>query len=105
MTRKRDRIPALRGRQLVTALRAIERLPVNRGAREALQQMLAEAALPDRHDPQRLGGERAALIRQAQEELHTLTQSLLSRARAELFALPDEEWERLVEEANRQDGE
>jgi hypothetical protein len=102
---KRDHIPALRGKRLVTALRAIERLPINRGARDALQQMLAEAALPDRHDPQRLGGERAELIRQAQEELHELTQTTLSRARAQLFEIPDDEWERLVEEANRQDEE
>lgn len=102
---KRDHIPALRGKRLVTVLRAIERLPVNRGARQALQQMLAEAALPDRHDPQRLGGERAELIRQAQEELQALTQQTLRRARAQLFELSDEEWERLIEEANRQDEE
>lgn len=103
MTRKRDHIPTLRGKRLVTVLRAIERLPVNGGARAALQRMLVEAALPDRHNPQRLSGERAELIRQAQEELHALTQQTLSRARAQLFEIPDEEWERLVDEANQQD--
>lgn len=102
---KREHIPALRGRRLVTVLRAIERLPVNGGARAALQQMLVEAALPDRHDPQRLGGARAALVRQAQEELQALTEATLSRARAQLLALSEEEWERLVEEAARQDEE
>ena len=100
---KRSHIPALRGKRLVTVLRAIDRLPVNRGARQALQQMLVEAALPDRHDPARLGGERAALIEQAQEELQALTQQTLSRARAQLFEMSDEEWEQLVEEANRGD--
>ncbi len=105
MARRRDHIPALRGKRLVTVLRAIERLPVNRGARDALQQMLVEASLPDRHDPARLGGERAELIRQAQEELAALTQTTLSRARAQLFELSDEEWERLVAEANEQDEE
>lgn len=103
MSKKRDHIPALRGKRLVTVLRAIERLPVNKGARAALQAMLAEAALPDRHDPQRLSGERAELIRQAQEELHALTQQTLSRAREQLFAIPDDEWQRLVDEANQQD--
>ncbi len=105
MTKRRDHIPALRGRRLVTALRAIERLPINRGARDALQQMLAEAALPDRHDPQRMDGERADLLRQAQQELVALTETTVSRASAELLAMDDKEWERLVEEANQDEEE
>lgn len=53
--KKRTHIPALQGQRLYQALNALDRLPVRKGAKKALKQMLVEAAHPDRNAPGRLG--------------------------------------------------
>lgn len=103
MTGKRTHIPAVTGKKLSAMLKTVDKMPVNKHAKQAIQDMLVEASLPNRSDPERLGPERAEHIREARAELAALTEKTISRASDALRALSDEEWDRLVDATDDED--
>jgi len=100
---KRTHISAVPAKKLPAVLRAVDLLPVNKQAKRAIQDMLVEAALPNRTDPDRLDPVRAMHIREARAELAALTEKTISRASDALRALADEEWDRLVDATDDED--
>lgn len=103
MTKKRTHIPAVPAEKLPTVLRAVDLLPVNKRAKRAIQDMLVEASLPNRTDPDRLDPVRAMHIREARAELAELTTKTVSRASASLRNLSDDDWDFLVNAADGED--
>lgn len=92
--KKRDHVPALKGSRLQTALRAVEKLPLNKRAKEALQRMLVEATLPERDDPEHSAGrQHGRNMKATQAALTGLTQAKMAGA-ARLIAgdVSDDDW-------------
>lgn len=96
-----DHLPVYSGAQLRAALSALERLPISSGAKALLIDMLTEASLPNREDFSRLPAETVASIEQGIEDVTDHTKGVMARARADMLALSDAEWDALVEEAAR----
>lgn len=92
-------IPAMD--DLIGALSALDRLPVSGRARRYLGNMLIEASTPDRHNPARLEPTHRENVKTTVERLTEHTMSVVQRGSAALLAMSDEEWDRLVEEANQ----
>ncbi len=91
--RKRDYVPALSSRNLRIALRAIDRLPVNKRSKKVLQDMLLEAASPDESDT-RHPGKHGRQIRATAQRLMLRDLQHIARVNAAVNAtdLDDEAW-------------
>lgn len=98
--KKRDHVPALKGKALTNALRAIELLPFGAGARQDLQAIVLEAATPDRHNPQRLPVATARRIRRTQQAISDHSDAITQRVKAlAALDLDDDAW---MDEVERQ---
>jgi hypothetical protein len=100
-TKRPKNIPTIPPEQLGKLAVVLGRTKMNRRAKTSLMQILIEAATPDRHGPERLDGERAQNVKRSSEILTERAMSQVKRAGRALLDMPDEEWNRLVEEANR----
>lgn len=94
MPKQRDHIPALSGRRLRTALKAIDRLPLNKQAKAGIQNLLIEAATPDRHDPEHAAGrQHGANIKATETTLTGLSRAHMANVTHQLAgAMDDEAW-------------
>lgn len=99
---KRHSIPALGPAQLGSVRSAIAQLPLSASAKQALLTMIIEAATEDRHNVVRVGGQRGRNMQATAERMIGHTTSIMQRAAAGMAAIDDDEWTRLVEDANRE---
>lgn len=98
---KRTHVPALPPDKLAATMRKLRGLPVSKRAKTALAQILIEAALPDRHDPDRLAADQADHIRTTSQLMTERAMATVKRAgKALLTEISTEEWERLVADAD-----
>ncbi len=101
---KRDHIPALSGRRLRQAIRAIEKLPLNKRAKRSLQAQLLEAADPNRHEPEHAAGrQHGANIRATETSIAALNRAYVRRVSQVIDAGPDNDdaWMDAIEEGLR----
>ena len=89
---------------LISALNAVGRLPVNKRARRYLERLLVEASTPDRHNPARLEPSHRENVKTGIERLTEHTLSVVERGSAALLNMSEEEWQRLVDDANPETG-
>ena len=87
---------------LLGALAAVDRLPISKKARRELKKMLREASTPDRRNPRRAEPAHREIIQTYMARYTRKTLSVMERGTKALMSLSDEEWDRLVEEANRE---
>jgi len=85
---------------LLSAVLAVGRLPLSKRARKHLQNILAEATIPDRLHPSRLEPSHTHNIQAGMARLTERTLSVLERAATALLDMSEDEWQRLVDEAN-----
>lgn len=93
-------VPALSGKRLRAALKAIDRLPINKRAKAHLKSLLIEASLPDRHEPDHATGRRhGANIRATEAALTGLSRLHMAKTGQVIDAGPedDDAWMDMVE--------
>ncbi len=105
MTKKRGHVPKLRGAQLRRAVKALDRLPINRRAKAALQRTLIEAAAPEDTNAQH-PGRHGRQMRATQEQLEARFRRWTARARAATAAseLDDDAWMDRIEKLFEDEG-
>lgn len=91
-------VPRLNAEELLIAVRAVEQLRLGPQAELEVLRMLIEASTPDRHDLARQPGERGANMRATQRAIRSVHDRALDRMLRDLMAIPDEEWDRLLEQ-------
>jgi len=95
-------VPKLTAEQMAAAMQRLRSLPIDDAAKQRIALMLAEAASGEaRHDTARLDPGRALDIQTTATLLVAQFDEILVRAAAGLAEMPDDEWDALVEEANR----
>lgn len=105
MPTKRKHIPALDPAKLTLALQQLEALKVSKAAKQQIADMLQAAANPDSEHPTvvmaTLPGERKHNVQQTAQALKQVTSSVTRRGKQALIEMSDEEWQKLVDEANK----
>lgn len=100
----RKHIPALKPLELEAALARLDKTKLSPRGKQLIAQMLAAAANPNSEAPevviQTLSPERQANIEQTQREIGGVMLGAVRRGGAELTAISDADWDRLVAEAN-----
>jgi hypothetical protein len=97
-------IPALGFDSLGEAIRLLDRLPLDSGISQELIAMILEASTPDRHALDRMDAEQSDAIGAGMRSVTAHTSQVLDRATKALRDIPEDEWRRLVAEANAEDG-
>lgn len=101
---KRKHIPALSPEKLQIALQQLDALKISPAAKRQLKLMIQTAANPDNDKVEAiiktLPKDRQQQIQAIMVDLTRRTTSITNRATQALTAIPDDEWDRLVEEAN-----
>lgn len=94
MAKKRDHVPALKGRRLRRAVAVIGKLPINKRAKANIQRILLEAADPGRHEFDHAAGRRhGANMRATQATLTGLSRVHMRKAAQKIAGdLSDEDW-------------
>jgi len=96
----RKHVPALPPDKLAATMRKLRSLPIGDRAKTFLAQILIEAALPDRKDPDRLSATQAEHIRTTSQLMTDRMMGVVKRAGAALLnEISEEEFDRLVREA------
>lgn len=100
MAKKRDHVPALRGRRLRQALAAVGKMPLNQRAKAGIQRILLEAADPDRHAFDHAAGRRhGANMTATQAAMTGLSRAHIRRIALRIAGdLPDDAWMDQIEE-------
>lgn len=108
-TRKpRKHIPALNPDQLKIALEKLEKAPLIPPAAKKQFELMIRAAANSRNEApeiviKTLPDKRQKQVQSMVAQLNKQTSALIRRAEKGLDDIPDAEWDRLVEEANRAD--
>jgi len=89
---------------LIGAMLAIGKLKLSKRAKRHLQDIIAEATIRDRLNPARAEPGHSENIQSSVARQVQRTFEVLSRASNALLEMSDEEWQRLVDEANNGNG-
>lgn len=95
-------VPKLPPDKLLAAARALRSAPLDSGVAREVMAILMEAATPDRHRPDRVAGAHGENMRATAGKVTRHTSRVLRRAAEGLRAIPDDEWRRLVNEADEE---
>lgn len=100
---QRDHIPALSPLELEAALARLEQTRMSKAGKRMIRQMLEAAANPNAEAPEvvieTLPAERRTDIKQTMTEVGGVLLGVTQRGGAKLLALKDDEWDRLVNDA------
>lgn len=101
---QRKHIPALTPEALTRALQQLQTLPLDSGAKQVIGAMLTTASHPHSETPEAiiptLPVERQANIRMIGKLIAKLQSDVTKRGNVGLAQIPEDEWQRLVDEAN-----
>lgn len=95
-------VPKLPPDKLLAAARALRSAPLDSGVAREVMAILLEAATPDRHRLDRVAGAHGENMRQTAGKVTRHTSRVLRRAAEGLRAIPDDEWRRLMNEADEE---
>jgi len=95
-------VPKLPPDKLLAAARALRSAPLDSGVAREVMAILLEAATPDRHRLDRVTGAHGENMRQTAGKVTRHTSRVLRRADEGLRAIPDDEWRRLVDDADEE---
>ena len=95
-------VPKLPPDKLLAAAGALRSAPLDSGVAREVMAILLEAATPDRHRLDRVTGAHGENMRVTAGKVTRHTNRVLRRAAEGLRAIPDDEWRRLVNEADEE---
>lgn len=99
-------MPSLPPNDLVVALQNLEALKIPKASKVALADILKAAANPHAEDitviVNALDPARKKMVKKTAKDVSAITKDIMARGRAALEAMSDEEWDRLVDEANNE---